>query len=88
MSKYILEFEKPLLKIEDREINRHILLKVNDSLKVNRDYKAIGWILDHRDLMNILINLDSEFSEYQRLYQLLTYKFFFYFFLLLFLNIW
>tara|TARA_Y100001968_G_scaffold113737_1_gene103163 strand:- start:31468 stop:32616 length:1149 start_codon:yes stop_codon:yes gene_type:complete len=51
---YMNSFQKLIVK--DTVINKDILFVKSDLLKSNKKYDSIGWILDHKNLMNVLLN--------------------------------
>ncbi len=53
LSCYLSPFEE--LVVEDTEANKNIPFNLKDLSKENRKSEAIGWILDHRHLMSILL---------------------------------
>ncbi|KZR64294.1 2-octaprenyl-6-methoxyphenol hydroxylase [Prochlorococcus sp. MIT 1306] len=44
------------LRLDDQELNRHTYFEVDDLSSQNQLHGAVGWILDHRPLMELLID--------------------------------
>ena len=43
------------LDLRDQATQQRVVFDLNDLAQANRDFKAIGWILDHRPLMTVLL---------------------------------
>lgn len=54
LQSYLTPFEK--LRIEDRELHRSVVFDSGDLSKMNIHQKSLGWILDHKPFMEILID--------------------------------
>ncbi len=54
LKKYTTPFQ--ILKLEDRELSSFVTFSKNDLCNENRRYNAIGWIINHQDLMHVLFN--------------------------------
>ncbi len=44
------------LSIEDRETSTHLHLRISDLPKRNNKYGAIGWVLDHKRFMEVVLH--------------------------------
>ncbi len=52
--KILVPFSK--LVVEDREISKRFIFRNTDLSSANQTYGSIGWIINHEDMMNIIID--------------------------------
>ncbi len=51
------------LRLEDHEINRHTWFEISDLSIANQAHQAVGWIVDHRPLMELLLERLESFPS-------------------------
>ncbi len=54
LEKHLQSFS--ILRIQDKEIHKQIDITLDDLCSNNRSYNSVGWILEHRILMDILMD--------------------------------
>ena len=55
------------LSIIDNEISQTVLIRANDLKKFNKNQKSIGWVLEHKNLMQNLLDLINKNKYIKRL---------------------